>query len=116
MMKYKQSRKSMKKISKLPKKQVVRRKKDNRALKFKQTMATNLRNTRNAVEKKHGPPCLTAAILKFFIRPQIPASRDKKAANSNATGVNSRAYLALHALQRNVRLALAFARLKRAKK
>ena len=30
---------------------MVHRKKDNRALKFKQTMATNLGNTRNAVEK-----------------------------------------------------------------
>ena len=54
----------MKKISKLPKKQVVHRKKDNRTLKFKQTMATNLGNTRNAVEEK--TPCLTAAILEFF--------------------------------------------------
>ena len=53
MMKHKQSRKPMGKISKLPKKQVVRRKKDNRALQFKQTMATNLGNTRNAVEKNH---------------------------------------------------------------
>ena len=43
----------MEKTSKLPKKQVVRRKKDNGALKFKQTMATNLGNTRNAVEKNH---------------------------------------------------------------
>ena len=51
MMKHKQSRKPVGKMSKLPKKQVVRRKKDNRALKFKQTMATNLANTRNAVEK-----------------------------------------------------------------
>ena len=55
MMKHKQSRKPMEKISKLPKKQVVRRKKDNRALKLKQTMATNLGNTRSAVKKTTMP-------------------------------------------------------------
>ena len=109
MMKHKQSRKPMEKISKLPKNQVVRRKKDNQALNFKQTMATNLGNTRNAVENK--PPCLTAAILAFFIRPQVPASRDKNA--SNATGVNFASVW--RSTPSNVRLALAFARLKRAK-
>ena len=92
----------MYKISKPPKKQELHRKKDNRALKFKQTMATNLRlgNTRHAVEKKP----LLAAILEFFVRPQVPASRDKKAARvSRSTPTH-------------VRLALAFARLRSAKK
>ena len=50
MKKHKQSRNPKEKISKLPKKQVVHRKKGNRALKFKQTMATNLGNTRSSVE------------------------------------------------------------------
>ena len=41
------------KISKLPKSKWYIEKKDNRALKFKQIMATNLRNTRNTAEKNH---------------------------------------------------------------
>ena len=58
------------------------------------------------------PPFLTAAILEFFVRPQVPASRDEKAANQPRTGVIfSRACPRAH-----VRLALAFARLKSAKK
>ena len=96
MMKHKQSRKPMEKISKLPKNQVVRRKKDNQALNFKQTMATNLGNTRNAVENK--PPCLTAAILAFFIRPRFPLRATRTPRTRQA--LISRACMALHALQR----------------
>ena len=44
------------------------------------------------------PPFLTAAILEFFVRPQVPASRDEKAANQPRTGVSFlRACLALRA-------------------
>ena len=64
-------------------------------------MATNLRlgNTRRG---RKNP--LLAAILEFFVRPQVPASRNKKAARvSRSTPTH-------------VRLALAFARLRSAKK
>ena len=47
MKKHKQCRNPKEKISKLPKKKWYIDKKDDRALKFKQTMATNLGNTRN---------------------------------------------------------------------
>ena len=47
---HKQCRNPKEKISKLPKNKWYIEKKDNRALKFKQTMATNLGNTRNMVE------------------------------------------------------------------
>ena len=51
MKKHKQCRNPKEKISKLKKKnKCYIEKKDNRALKFKQTMATNLGNTRNTVE------------------------------------------------------------------
>ena len=64
----------MYKISKPPKKQMLHRKKDNRALKFKQTMATNLRlgNTRNAgrnaVENHCWPPSWNSLLGPRFPR------------------------------------------------
>ena len=60
----------MYKISKPPKKQVLHRKKDNRDLKFKQTMATNLRlgNTRNAVENHCWPPSWNSLLGPRFPR------------------------------------------------
>ena len=94
---HKQCRNPKEKISKLPKNKWYIEKKDNRALKFKQTMATNLGNTRNTVEP---PRCLTAAILEFFFRPQVPASRNTQQCEPGRPGANrryfSRACVALH--------------------
>ena len=50
MKKHKQCRNPKEKISKLKKKQVVHRKKRQSSFEVKQTMATNLGNTRNTVE------------------------------------------------------------------
>ena len=97
----------MYKISKPPKKQVIHRKKDNRALKFKQTMATNLRlgNTRHAVEKNHlRPPSWNS-----FVRPQVPASRDKKAARVwRSTPAHVRLALALRSPEKREKITPAF--------
>ena len=76
-------------------------------------MATNLGNTRNTVETTLIPRCMTAAILEFFFRPQVPASRNKKANATVRTGarVSGASHPPAH-----VRVALAFSRLKKAKK
>ena len=61
--------------------------------------------------------CLTTAILEFFVRPQLPASREEKAANGPRTWRNFFARVSCASSPRaHVRLALAFARLKSAKK
>ena len=55
---------------------------------------------------------MTAAILEFFFRPQVPASRNKKASNAqNFSRVCSASHPPAH-----VSVALAFSRLKTAKK
>ena len=96
MKKHKQCRNPKEKISKLPKKQVVHRKKGQSSFKVQ---------TNNGYKpqkySKHGrkkpPRCLTAAILEFFFRPQVLASRNKKAWNATVrTSYFSRACVALH--------------------